>query len=113
MSCIFCKIANGEIKTSPVYEDDDVMAFDDLKPQAPVHVLVIPKEHIESMGQLSARHKEIAAKLMLAIPSIAEKKKVGQAGYRLVVNSGKDAGQEVMHLHVHMLAGRKFQWPPG
>lgn len=110
--CIFCKIAAGEIPTEKVYEDDEVVAFKDLRPQAPVHVLVIPRRHIAAIAELTDGDAEIIGKLVVAAKKIAAE--LGLAdGFRLIFNNGPDAGQDVYHIHLHLLGGRKFTWPPG
>ena len=106
--CIFCRIIKGEIPSSKVYEDDKVYAFKDINPAAPIHILVITKKHIESLKDLSEEDKEYVWKIHEAINVIAEEQGFIDDGYRVVVNCGKDAGQEVMHLHYHLLAGEKF-----
>ena len=111
--CIFCKIAAGEMGTEFVYESDDVVAFRDLNPQAPEHILIIPKQHIEKISDLNENHEVLMGKLMLAAKKIADQEEVSEDGFRLVFNNGKNAGQEVMHIHMHLLAGRKLNWPPG
>ena len=108
--CIFCKLANGQIPCNFVYEDEDVVAFDDLNPQAPIHTLVIPKQHFETLEDLN--DKELLAKLLLAVKEVA-KIKGAKNGFRTVINTKKEAGQEVFHLHIHVLAGRPMKWPPG
>lgn len=112
-SCIFCKILDGSIKAEIVYEDDEVMAFNDIKPQAPTHVIVIPKRHIERVSDINKGDSSISAKLVLAANKIASERRIVESGYRLVVNCNKDAGQEVFHLHLHLLGGRRLGWPPG
>ena len=106
--CIFCKIIKGEIPSTKVYEDDNVFAFKDINPAAPIHLLVIPKKHIESLKDLKEEDKEYVWKIHEAINKIAEEQGFINDGYRVVVNCGKDAGQQVMHLHYHLLAGEKF-----
>ncbi|MBN2279931.1 MAG: histidine triad nucleotide-binding protein [Candidatus Marinimicrobia bacterium] len=113
MSCIFCKIAAGELGTKFIYESDDIVAFRDLNPQAPQHILIIPREHIEKVSDLQEKHLNIAGKLLLAAQKIAQKENLAEDGFRLVINNGKNAGQEVMHIHMHLLGGRKMNWPPG
>lgn len=108
-SCIFCKIAKKEIPTEPVYEDEYTIAFNDLNPQAPVHVLVIPKEHYASLNELD--NKEVMSALFSAVKNVV--KKLGISEYRTVINTGESAGQTVFHLHIHVLAGRPLKWPPG
>jgi histidine triad (HIT) family protein len=109
MSCIFCDIASKKIKGSVVYEGDKVIAFNDIAPQAPVHVLIIPKEHVSGLSGLSGLYDEIFA----AAEKIAAIKNVDKSGFRIVVNNGKDAGQAVEHMHFHLLGGRGLHWPPG
>ncbi len=112
MACIFCKIVAGEIPSTRVYEDDLVVAFRDLNPQAPQHVLVIPREHLASIDELRPEQAALGGQLLPAASKVA--KQLGAAGsFRLVVNTGADAGQTVFHVHVHVLAGRRFAWPPG
>lgn len=112
--CIFCKIANKEIPTQAVYEDDMVIAFNDLEPQAPVHVLVIPKKHIASLLATTAEDKKLLAHITCEIiPMLAKKLNIAENGFRTVVNTGKEGGQTVQHLHFHLLGGRSMQWPPG
>lgn len=112
-NCIFCKIVAGEIPSSKVHEDDMCVAFNDLHPQAPTHVLVIPKEHVDSLDKAQAEHKETLGHLMLTAASIAREKGFAEDGYRVVVNTNGDGGQTVFHLHVHLLGGRPFVFPPG
>ena len=108
-NCIFCKIAKGEIPTTPVYETNDVIAFNDLNPQAPVHILVIPKAHYSSLSEID--DIELLGKVTNAVREIT--KKLGITSYRTVINTGAQAGQTVMHLHFHIMAGREFTWPAG
>jgi len=110
--CIFCKLANGEIPTDMVYEDDMIAAFRDTSPQAPVHVLIVPKTHVGSLDELNEGHSELIAHLMLKIKDIAAQEGL-ENGYRAVINTGEDGGQTVPHLHVHLLGKRYMQWPPG
>ena len=107
-NCIFCKIVNGEIPSSKVYEDDEILAFNDINPAAPIHILVIPKKHIASLAHMEKEDEAIVGKIYGVINKIAEEKGFKENGYRVIVNCGKDAGQEVMHLHFHILAGAKF-----
>ena len=112
--CIFCKIAQKEIPSAIVYEDESVVAFKDLEPQAPVHVLIIPKKHIASMLALTAEDKEVMAHIMCdVVPALAKELSVDAKGFRIVANTGDEGGQTVKHLHVHLLGGRSMQWPPG
>ena len=112
--CIFCKIAGKEIPSTVVYEDDMVLAFKDLEPQAPVHVLVIPKKHVASVAELKAEDKELTAHILVdVIPQLARELGVAEKGFRVVANTGDEGGQTVKHLHFHLLGGRSMQWPPG
>ncbi|MBS6475463.1 MAG: histidine triad nucleotide-binding protein [Clostridiales bacterium] len=107
-SCIFCKIAAGEIPAQKVYEDDTVLAFEDIHPCAPVHVLVIPKQHVASVMELNVQNEQMLPALFAAIRRVAEIKGIAQSGFRVVSNVGKDGGQSVEHLHFHVLGGRSF-----
>jgi histidine triad (HIT) family protein len=111
--CLFCKIVAGDIPSSKVYETDEVYAFNDITPQAPTHILIVPRRHIDSMDKASAGDKELLGQLMLTAADIAREKGFADAGYRVVVNTNEDGGQTVFHLHVHLLAGRPFIFPPG
>ena len=111
--CLFCKIAAGDIPSDVVYEDDELFAFKDISPQAPVHVLIIPKKHITGMAALVEGDESLVGRIFLAAKRIAKDKSVFQCGYRMVANSGPDAGQAVDHLHFHLLGGRTLTWPPG
>ena len=115
--CIFCKIAAGEIPAKKVYEDNEVMAFHDLEPQAPVHVLIIPKKHYASILDIEAdgnnAHLAPMNHMAMVAQDIARKLGVAESGFRLVINTGKDGGQSVPHLHMHLLGGRPFGWPAG
>jgi diadenosine tetraphosphate (Ap4A) HIT family hydrolase len=110
--CIFCKIANHEIESEIAYEDDQIICFHDLSPQAPVHVLVIPKKHIESLDDVTEEDKELLAHILYKIHGIAADLGL-DTGYRVVSNNGEDAFQTVKHLHFHILGKRKLLWPPG
>ncbi|MDH8678404.1 histidine triad nucleotide-binding protein [Fusibacter bizertensis] len=113
MDCIFCKIISGDIPSTKVYEDEHVYAFKDINPEAPVHVLIVPKEHIESVAHLDATHHSLIGHIHLIAKQIAEDAGIDQSGYRLLTNIGKDGGQSVLHLHYHLLGGRLLKWPPG
>jgi histidine triad (HIT) family protein len=104
--CIFCKIVNGELPAKVVYEDSKVMAFHDINPQAPVHVLVIPKEHIETLNDLEDKHRELIGHIFLVIKKIAKELGIDESGYRVLVNCNRDGGQEIYHLHFHLLGGK-------
>ena len=112
MSCIFCKIVSGEIPSTPVYQDEQAFAFADINPKAPVHVLVVPREHIVSVHHAGQHQKELLGHLMAVAAEIARAKGLTN-GYRVVTNVGDDGGQTVDHLHLHLLGGRPMTWPPG
>ena len=111
--CIFCKIAAGQIPSAKVFEDDICLAFDDLIPQAPTHILIIPREHFDSLDKTGEAQKEMLGHLLLAAGKIARTRGFAMDGYRVVINTNSDGGQTVFHLHVHLLAGRPFTFPPG
>ena len=111
--CIFCKIVAGEIPSTKVYEDDKILAFNDIEPQAPVHIIIIPKEHIPSANAINENNADVIAHIFKTIPKIAKEAGVSESGYRVVNNCGKDGGQTVMHLHFHLTGGRQFGWPAG
>lgn len=111
--CIFCKIAADEIPATRVFEDDICIAFNDLSPQAPTHLLVIPREHIDSLDKAEKGHKDVLGHLLLTAAEIAREKGFAEDGFRVVINTNGDGGQTVFHLHVHLLAGRPFVFPPG
>ena len=111
--CIFCKIASGQIPSARVYEDDVCLAFEDLSPQAPTHILIIPREHVDSLDQAEDEQKEMLGHLLYSAASIAREQGFADNGYRVVINTNDDGGQTVFHLHVHLLAGRPFVFPPG
>ena len=107
-NCIFCKIIKGEIPSSKVYEDEEILAFNDINPAAPIHILVIPKKHITSLAEMEDGDEKIVGKIYKVINEIAENKGFKENGYRVIVNCGRDGGQEVAHLHFHVLAGTKL-----
>jgi len=111
--CIFCKIANGEIPTDKIYEDERVVAFYDINPQSPVHFLVVPKEHISSIKEIDESNVSIISHIFLVIKKIATDNGLDEKGYRIVNNCGEYGGQTVDHLHFHILGGRELLWPPG
>lgn len=113
MDCLFCKIINGDIPADIVYQDDDVLGFKDVNPQAPTHVLFIPKKHIATVNDLEINDAELIGKLYLAAKKVATDAGFADDGYRLVMNCNAGAGQTVFHIHLHMLAGRSLSWPPG
>ncbi len=111
--CLFCKIIAGDIPAKKVYEDENTVAFYDISPQAPTHILVIPKKHYEGIHDVPEDETELFSTLMTAASSIVKSEELTETGYRLVVNSGPDALQAVPHIHIHILSGRSMQWPPG
>lgn len=113
MDCIFCKIANGEIPSNKAYEDDSILAFHDLDPQAPKHVLIIPKTHIASANEITPENSAVIAHIFEKAHEIAKSLDMDESGYRIVNNCGEDGGQTVKHLHFHVLGGRSMKWPPG
>lgn len=106
--CIFCKIIKGEIPSEKVYENEDILAFKDINPAAPIHVLIIPKKHISTLMEIKEEDSALMAKIMSAVQQVAKIMNVDEKGFRLIANCGKDSGQEVMHIHFHLLAGRKL-----
>lgn len=112
-NCLFCKIAAGAIPSTQVYSDEHIVAFRDISPAAPQHILLIPRKHIESVAALTAQDGELMGHLMLKASQIAESAGFAESGYRCVLNTRKDGGQTVSHLHLHLLAGRQMAWPPG
>ena len=111
--CVFCKIVAGAIPSQRVYEDDQVLAIRDINPQAPVHVLLLPKRHIASVLEITERHDALLRRIVLAAGTIARQEGIAERGFRLLTNTGPDGGQAVAHLHFHLLGGRKMEWPPG
>jgi histidine triad (HIT) family protein len=111
--CIFCKIVEGEVPATKIYEDDDIVAFDDVNPQAPVHALVIPKRHVPTLNDVGPEDADLMGALVLAATKVARIKGLEGSGYRLVTNCLEGAGQAVFHLHTHVLGGRPMRWPPG
>lgn len=111
--CLFCKIASGEMDAEIVHQDDDVVAFEDINPQAPTHVLVIPRKHVPTVNELEAADDELLGKMARTASRVAEERGLADRGYRLVLNCKEGAGQSVFHIHMHMLGGRALSWPPG
>lgn len=111
--CLFCKMINGEIEPEKVLETEDVLAFRDINPQAPTHVLVVPKLHISTINDLEEDHASMIGKLYLAAKKVAQKEGIADEGYRTVMNCMEGAGQSVFHIHLHVLGGRRMKWPPG
>jgi len=113
LDCIFCKIANKEIKSTFIYEDEEIVIFKDVNPVAPVHLLAIPKKHISSIMEIGELEDSISARILKIISKVAKDMNIDEDGFRIVSNTGDGAGQSVKHLHFHILGGRKFNWPPG
>jgi histidine triad (HIT) family protein len=111
--CLFCNIVSGKTKAQVVYDDEHVLAFKDIRPVGPVHVLVIPKAHIPGIHEATAEQATVLGRVLLGARDVAEKLGLGDGGYRLVVNQGANAGQSVLHLHCHVIGGRPLAWPPG
>jgi histidine triad (HIT) family protein len=112
-SCLFCKIAGKELESDVVYEDDHILAFRDIDPQAPIHVLIIPKMHVATSNDFRAEHAPVLSELLLTAAKIARDQGVEESGYRVVMNCQEGAGQSVFHVHLHLLGGRPMAWPPG
>ncbi|MHB1949367.1 MAG: histidine triad nucleotide-binding protein [Gammaproteobacteria bacterium] len=113
MDCLFCKIIAGEIPAKMIYQDDNVVAFDDINPQAPQHKLIIPRKHIATINALEATDNELVGQMVQAAKKLAAELKIAEEGYRLVFNCNPGAGQTVFHIHAHLLGGRRMMWPPG
>lgn len=111
--CLFCKIAQKQISSKAAYEDDVLYAFHDIAPQAPTHILIVPKEHIATLNDLTPAHAALVGKMFLAARQLAEQAGISQSGYRCVFNCMRGAGQSVFHIHLHLLGGRPMGWPPG
>ncbi len=111
--CLFCRIASGEITSKKVYEDKDVVAFNDINPQAPTHVLVVPKRHIATLNDVSSGDDQIVGEVTRRAAAIAKERGISAGGYRTVFNTNREAGQTVFHIHLHLLGGRPMHWPPG
>ncbi len=111
--CLFCKIASGKIDADVIYNNEQVVAFRDINPQAPTHVLIVPRQHIATINDLGDADKTVVGALYLAARDIAKEAGFAEAGYRVTMNCNEAAGQTVFHLHLHLLGGRKFSWPPG
>ncbi|MCH7923778.1 MAG: histidine triad nucleotide-binding protein [Nitrospinae bacterium] len=111
--CLFCKIIEGEIGSTTIYSDDDVVAIEDINPQAPVHLLILPRKHIATTMDIEDDDLELMGRCLVAAKLLAKEKGIDQTGFRIVLNAGPDAGQSVYHLHYHVLGGRPMKWPPG
>lgn len=113
MSCLFCKIAQGEISATILFQDPELMVIRDIKPQAPTHLLIIPKRHITTIDDTDSCDEQLLGRMILTAKKMAQAEQLNEAGYRLVFNVNKGGGQEVLHLHLHLLGGRQMTWPPG
>jgi len=113
MNCLFCKIISKEIPSKTVYEDEHVLAFEDVTPQAPVHILIVPKKHISTSLDIQEEDNELIGQMFRAANVIAKEKGIAERGFRTVMNCNREAGQTVFHIHLHLLGGRAMQWPPG
>ena len=111
--CLFCNIVSGEIPTDFVYEDENVIAFRDINPQAPTHILIIPREHIETLNDIDQSHVELLGAMQLTASYLAKEEGINEKGFRTVFNCNRAAGQTVFHIHLHLLGGRSMGWPPG
>jgi histidine triad (HIT) family protein len=111
--CIFCGISARKIPAKVVFEDNELVAFEDIAPQAPVHIVIVSKDHLEKLSDTDASHTALVGKMVMAARDIARERGIGDSGYRLVMNCNKDGGQAVWHLHLHLLGGRTMHWPPG
>jgi histidine triad (HIT) family protein len=113
MDCIFCKIVSGEMNADIVYHDDSLIAFNDIDPKAPHHILIIPRKHIATLNEITQNDENLIGHIVLTAKKLAEKLEIAEKGYRLLVNCNKEGGQTVYHLHFHLLGGRTMKWPPG
>ena len=113
MSCLFCRIISGDIPAAKVYEDDKLVAFNDINPQAPVHILIVPRDHVDTLNALAPGHDALMGEMVRRAAALAAERGYAASGYRTVFNCNADAGQTVFHIHLHLLAGRKLAWPPG
>ena len=111
--CLFCKIVVGDVPADILYQDDEVLAFHDINPQAPIHILVVPKQHLDSLASVADENRNLMGHIMLTAKEIARNEGLSHSGYRTVINVGADGGQTVNHLHLHLLGGRALRWPPG
>ncbi len=112
-NCLFCKMISGEIAVTPVYQDDSLMVVEDINPQAPLHVLIIPKTHVASLNDLVPEHDALIGAMFRRAAALAKDRGYAERGFRTVFNTNRDAGQSVFHIHLHLLAGRSLAWPPG
>lgn len=112
-NCLFCKVVTGDIPSRTIYEDGEIVAFEDINPQAPVHILIIPRKHIATVLDISAQDHPLIGRLFQTAQKIARERAIAERGFRLVMNCNSEAGQTVYHIHLHLLAGRRMHWPPG
>lgn len=112
-NCLFCRIARHEIAARIVHEDDGLVAFRDINPQAPTHILIVPRDHIASLNQMEPKHREVVGDMHLLAQALARTEGIAEDGWRVVINCGRGAGQTVWHIHLHLLGGRPLSWPPG
>ena len=113
LDCLFCKIISGDIPAGIIFENKNILAFNDIEPQAPVHILIIPKKHIISLNDVMVDDRDICGDMLLAAKEVSKIKNINNSGYRTVFNTNEDAGQTVFHIHMHLIGGRKMKWPPG
>ena len=113
MDCLFCKVVSGEVAINKIYENKDILAFEDINPQAPIHLLIIPKVHIPTLNDLEPRDISLVGKFSLVASKLGKEYEISKNGYRTIMNCNSDAGQTVFHIHLNMMAGRRFKWPPG
>ncbi|PWT79449.1 MAG: histidine triad nucleotide-binding protein [Blastocatellia bacterium] len=113
VDCLFCKIVNRQIPASVVYEDERVLAFNDINPQAPTHVLVVPKRHIASLNEIGVEDDQMVGEIVRRAAALARERGISESGFRTVFNTNREAGQTVFHIHLHLLGGRPMRWPPG
>ena len=111
--CLFCKIISGTVPVDIILENENIIAFNDIEPQAPVHILIIPKKHIISLNEITIDDKKICGDILLAAKEVSKISNINDSGYRTVFNTNEDAGQTVFHIHLHLIGGRKLKWPPG
>lgn len=112
-NCLFCQIVQGLQPATIVHQTENLVAFKDIRPQAPIHILIIPREHIPTLNDLTPSHQQLMGEIFLVAKELAKKLGVAESGYRTVFNCNRDSGQEIYHIHLHLLAGRRFYWPPG
>lgn len=113
MDCVFCRISQDKTPAKKIYQDNDIIAFHDINPQAPVHVLIISRRHLTNLLDVNSQDESLIGRMLVVATQVAKKLNVSETGFRIVINTNKDAGQSIDHLHIHLLGGRKMQWPPG